>query len=97
MRSHDGLPAPRDLRVRTTGFPGQAHCRVRPLPRARCFEGQCALASSPGTWMNKVVTTNAQKILYTGLERGQDYLFRVRAIGVNGHSPWSAHATMMVV
>ena len=50
-----------------------------------------------GTWTSLPAMSNSQAMLFTGLDRGKDCYFRVRAIGANGPSGWSDVATMMVV
>jgi hypothetical protein len=96
-RSVGPLPAPQNLRVKPTGISGEALCKVSAQPKADTYEGQYTQNPTSGSWTPITPTTNSQNILFTGLDRGKDYYFRVRAIGANGPSGWSDVATMMVV
>jgi len=91
------LPAPQNLRVKTTGITGEALAKVAAVPLASGYEAQSTLEPTSGPWTSINSVTDSQKILFTGLQRGKDYYFRVRAIGANGPSGWSDVTTMMVV
>lgn len=97
IRSSGPLPAPQDLRVKTTGTAGEALCKCKAVPLADSYE--CAYTLDPvnGPWTALPAVSSSQNMLFTGLTRGKDYFFRVRAIGANGLSGWSDVATMMVV
>lgn len=96
-RSTGPLPAPLNLRVKSTGISGEALCKVGAVPYADSYEGQSTLNPTSGPWTSITATTNSQNILFTGLDRGKDYFFRIRAIGASGPSGWSDVTTMMVV
>jgi hypothetical protein len=96
-RSSGPLPAPRNLRVKTTGTAGEALCKCAAVPLADAYECGCTLDPINGPWTQIPPLSNSQNMLFTGLTRGKDYYFRVRAIGANGPSGWSDVATMMVV
>ena len=97
VRSTGPLPAPQNLRVRTTGTSGEAMCKCAAVPLADSYEIQWTLEPMAGPWTSLPAVSNSQAMLITGLQRGTDYYFRVRAIGANGPSGWSDVATMMVV
>lgn len=96
-RSTGPLSAPLDLRVKTTGTAGEAMCKCKAVPRADSYECGWTLDPLSGPWTNIPPVSSSQSILFTGLQRGKDFYFRVRAIGANGPSGWSDVATMMVV
>lgn len=96
-RSSGPLPAPQDLRVKTTGTTGEALCKCKAVPLADSYECAYTLEPVNGPWTALPAMSSSQNMLFTGLTRGKDYFFRVRAIGANGPSGWSDVATMMVV
>lgn len=96
-RSTGTVPAPENLRVSTTGIAGEALCKCSKVPLAVSYEAAYTLDPNTGGWTTITPVTSSQNILFTGLSRGKDYYFRVRAIGANGPSGWSDVATMMVV
>ena len=97
--SRSNLPTgiPINLRVNTTGTSGQAHARVVAVNLASSYEGRWTLSPTSGPWNMIAPTTDSQNILFSGLQRGEDHYFEVRAIGANGPSGWSDVATMMVI
>lgn len=96
-RSSGPLPPPQNLRVKTTGITGEALAKVAAVALASGYEAQFTLDPMGGVWTSINSVTDSQKILFTSLQRGKDYFFRVRALGANGPSGWSDVATMMVV
>jgi hypothetical protein len=96
-RSTGPLPPPSNLRVATTGTAGEALCKCKAVPLADSYECAWTLDPNNGPWTSIAVVSSSQAMLFTGLARGKDYYFRVRAIGANGPSGWSDMATMMVV
>ena len=97
VRSTAPLPAPENLRVKPTGISGEAGLKCKAVPRADIYEVAYTRDPTTGPWTSLPGFTNSQAMLVTGLERGKDYYFRVRAIGANGPGAWSDVATMMVV
>lgn len=96
-RSTTPLPPPSNLRVATTGTSGEAMCKCKAVPLADSYECGWTLDPQQGPWTQIPPVSNSQAVLFTGLDRGKDYYFRIRAIGANGPSGWSDVATMMVV
>ncbi len=86
-----------NLRVKTTGTAGEAMCKCKAVPLADSYECAWTLDPINGPWTTIPPLSSSQNMLFTGLSRGKDYYFRVRAIGANGPSGWSDVATMMVV
>lgn len=72
-------------------------CKCVAVPLADTYESSHTLDPINGPWTGIPPVSNSQNILFSGLSRGKDYYFRVRAIGANGPSGWSDVATMMVV
>jgi len=91
------VAAPQNLRVMTTGIAGETLAKVAAVALASGYEAHYTLDPINGPWTPIPVCTSSQNILFTGLQRGKDYYFRVRAIGAKGPSGWSDVATMMVV
>jgi len=70
---------------------------VAAVALASGYEAHYTLDPTSGPWTSINSVTDSQKILFTGLQRGKDYYFRVRALGAKGPGGWSDVATMMVV
>jgi hypothetical protein len=95
-RSYE-LPAkPVDFEVRHTGISGEARGTCKPVSNAVSYEVEFAL-SPDGPWIRGGVFTSSQKLMFSGLERGRDYFFRVRVIGATGPGPWSDISSIMVI
>lgn len=91
------LPAkPLDFEVKHTGISGEARGTCKPVYNAMSYEVEFAL-SPDGPWIRGGVFTNSQKLMFTGLERGRDYFFRVRVISAVGPGPWSDISSIMVI
>lgn len=95
-RTISSLPAPKDVRVKPTGISGQVLLKCRAVPGADNYQPEYALGPD-GPWTAIDPSSNSQATLFTGLARGKDYYFRLRANGPNGPGAWSDIATMMVV
>ncbi len=79
--------------IRTTVFP--TRIVVFPVKRAKSYILDCRThGATPGPWAQaKILTTT--KFALTGLTPGQEYSFRVRAVGSAGEGPWSDEAVKM--
>lgn len=62
----------------------------------RTYEGQWTLDPNAGPWSDIETFPNSRSFKWTGLGRGKDTWFRVRARNAIGAGPWSDPATMMV-
>ncbi len=89
------LPAPGNLVVKDSAYEGQADLTCEVVDGAGTYEWQCRLHTEGSTWETKSSTT-ARKTKITGLTPGQQYAFRVRAIGAAGPGPWSDEAVKRV-
>lgn len=97
VRREGPTDIPQNLRVKTTGTAGEALLKCKAVLYADGYEAEYTLEPVTGPWVDGGVFTNSQRILFTGLTRGKDYYFRVRAYSATGKSGWSDVATMMVV
>lgn len=95
-RSNTPLPAPMDFEVKHTGISTEAKGRCKPVANASSYETEYAL-SPDGPWIRGGVFTNSRKLMFTGLTRGKDYYFRVRAIGAAGPGAWSDISSIMII
>ncbi len=66
-------------------------------PMVRLYEGQWTLDPNGNTWSAILTFPNSRAFAWTGLERGKDTWFRVRARNIAGPGPWSDPAMIMVV
>ncbi len=80
-----------------TGNPGEAKLHCDAVPHAVSYESRAALDLDAPVWVPGPPATKIRQLLFTGLERGKDWNFEIRAIGPNGPSPRSDVARMMVV
>lgn len=89
-----GMPV--DFMVKHTGISGEVRGRCKPVPNASSYEVESSL-SPDGPWTRGGIFTSSQKLMFTGLTRGKDYFFRVRAITAPGSGAWSDIASIMVI
>ena len=91
--------APQDLRVRHGQMPGTVDGTVDPIPggNIRSYEGQWTLDANNGPWSETLTFPNSRALSFTGLARGKDTWFRIRARNTIGAGPWSDPATIMVI
>ena len=57
-------------------------------PMVRLYAGQWSLDPSGNTWSAILTFPNSRAFVWTGLERGKDTWFRVRARNIAGPGPW---------
>jgi hypothetical protein len=90
--------APLNLRVRHGQMPGSVDGSVDPIPggNIRSYEGQWSLDANNGPWSDTLTFPNSRGLRFTGLARGKDTWFRIRARNTVGAGPWSDPATIMV-
>lgn len=88
---------PQNVRVKPTGNPGEAIMRCDTQEQTTFFESRCSLSPSAGPYIAGSTKTSASKCAFTGLERGKDHYFQMRAVNSVGPGPWSDIAIMMVV
>lgn len=95
----DPPPAPLNLRLRHGNMPGAVDGTVDPIPggNIRSYEGQSTLDANAGPWSEILTFPNSRSLHFTGLARGKDTWFHIRARNVIGPGPWSDPATIMVV
>jgi hypothetical protein len=94
----DVPPAPTNLRLRHGNMPNTVDGTCDPIPggNIRSYEGQSTLDANAGPWSDIIVFPNSRSLHFTGLTRGKDTWFRVRARNIIGAGPWSDPATIMV-
>jgi hypothetical protein len=90
------VDAPANLRAKATGTMGSVQLLCDPVNRGKSYEAQYALDANAGPWTDAGTFGSTRKIIISGLTRGKDYYFRVRAIGPDGAGGWSDTATIMV-
>jgi hypothetical protein len=84
------------VRLKGTGKMGSAQLLCDAVKRAKTYQVQYALDPNSGPWIDAGVFGSTRRIILSGLTRGKDYWFRVRAIGPRGPGGWSDRATTMV-
>lgn len=60
-------------------------------------EGRATKNPVTGPFISCTPSTSIRHLHFTGLERGVDWFFEIRAIGPKGAGPWSDPTMMMVV
>jgi hypothetical protein len=92
---------PGNLRMRHGAFPGSVAGVCDPPAsdgNIRGYEGQYTLTpNDESSWSEIFSFPSSRGIRFSGLERGKDYWFRVRARNTVGTSAWSDPATIMVI
>ena len=89
------LPAPQNLKVTMSEISGRLDVRWQRIKGAKSYIVECRThGATPGAWQQAKLCT-AAKCSITGLTAGQEYAFRVRALGAAGEGPWSDEAVKM--
>ena len=83
--------APQNFKVTGGNGPGTAKASAEAPDGAVSFELQACTGdtSVEANWKTIAQTAKCRKIEVSGLERGKDTTFRLRAIGKKGPGPWS--------
>ena len=89
--------APQNFKVVGGSVPGSALCSAEAPDGSLTFEIQYCTGdtSVPANWKIGAQTGKCKKVEITGLERGKDHTFRIRALGKSGPGPWSDVAVYM--
>jgi hypothetical protein len=86
-----------NLRVRHGQNPGEVLGVCDPAgDNIRLYDAQYCLDPNTGAWTDAASVSNSRAFKYSGLERGKDTWFRVRARNTVGPGPWSDPAVLMV-
>ncbi len=94
---HTPTGTPDNVKVKTTGIPGEAKLSASAVHQAKTYEGRATQDLANGPFVSCLPSTGVRGLHFTGLERGKDWFFQIRAISPNGVGPWSDPAMMMVV
>ncbi len=97
VASPDVPGAPQNFKVVGGSVPGSALCSADAPDGSLAFEIQYCVGdtSVPANWKVGAQSGKCKKVEVTGLERGKDHTFRIRAIGKKGPGPWSDVAVYM--
>ena len=88
-----------NLRVAHGEMPGEVTGKCDPNSgngNIRTYEGQWTLDPNGTQWSEPASFANSRSFKFSGLERGKDHWFRVRARNTVGAGAWSDPATIMV-
>ena len=96
VRTDAPVDAPDNVRLKGTGKMGSVQLLCDAVKRAKTYQVQYALDPNSGPWIDAGIFGSTRRIILSGLTRGKDYWFRVRAIGPRGPGAWSDRATIMV-
>lgn len=88
---------PLSVSAKPTGNQGEAKLSADAVPQASAYEARATQDLANGPLRELPPSSGVCGLLFTGLERGKDWFFQIRAIGPNGTGPWSDPAVMMVV
>lgn len=88
---------PQNVRVAPTGIPGEAKPTCEAVNHARTYEARATQDITSGQYATCPPSTSIRGLHFSGLERGKDWFFQIRAISPSGPGPWSDPAMMMVV
>jgi hypothetical protein len=99
IRERDTTPTgtPQNVSAKPTGNQGEARVTCTAVQQATAYEARATKDIAAGPFVSCPPATGVRGLLFTGLERGKDWFFQIRAIGPNGVGPWSDPAMMMVV
>ena len=87
-----------NLRIKHDGNPGVVIGRCQPMKEGtRFYETQWTLDPNGTDWTDGETTPSSRGFKWTGLPRGKDVWFRVRAVNAVGPGAWSDPATIMVM
>lgn len=95
-RTDAPVDAPGNVRLKGTGRMGSVQLLCDAVKRARTYQVQYALDPNAGPWVDADIFGSTRGIVLSGLTRGRDYWFRIRAVGPRGPGAWSDRATIMV-
>ena len=98
--THSSAPpdAPKNLRVKVTGIPGELAILLAKVLRAVMYEVEYTLDPVNGPWTAVPAFNSTRGMKLTGLTRGKDYYVRVRAVAAGqNYGPWSDVAVGMVM
>ncbi len=96
-RDHTPTGTPENVTAKPTGIAGEAKLDCKGVHNVLTYEYAWTLDPVNGPWTHAGTVSNKRHMLVTGLQRGKDTWFRIRAFGPNGTGPWSDPATMMVI
>lgn len=82
-------PMPENVRIKDGLYPGTMQLRYKESKDAKWYEGQL-LINGEVVPMPAPITSSKLYLNFTGLTKGTEYGFSVRAHGSKGVSPWSA-------
>jgi hypothetical protein len=94
-RAIGSLDKPQHLRAKMGTRTGEIFLQWEPVYGAKTYVLECRFhGASLGDWSQAKILTNSRFFL-KGLVPGQEYAFRVRAVGAAGEGPWSDEAIKM--
>ncbi len=97
VRDSSPTGIPENVGAKPTGNQGEAKLSASAVSHATAYEGRATQDLAAGPFVSCPPSSGVRGLLFTGLERGKDWFFQIRAIGPNGVGPWSDPAMMMVV
>lgn len=90
-------PAPQNVLLNHGANPGEVTGKCDPVGgNIRTYEGQWTLDPNAGSWSEPETFPNSRSFKWSGLARGKDTWFRMRARNTVGAGAWSDPATIMV-
>ena len=97
--NHDDVAAPKYLKADQGKLSGTAKLSSNRVPGAASYQAMMCIGDPTveGNWKLVEQFARSSNILITNLVAGTVYHFRIRALGKNGHGPWSPVATIMVI
>lgn len=89
------MTQPGNLRATMGAMTGVIDIKWEPVDGAKSYILECRThGATVGAWTQAKILTKT-KFALTGLTPGQEYGFRVRAVGSSGEGPWSDEAVKM--
>ena len=88
------MPAPLHLMSTMGDMTGEIDLQWDPIKGAKTYIVECRLHSPVGTWAQAKISTSSRTSVL-GLVPGQEYAFRVQALGAAGPGPWSDESVKM--
>lgn len=89
------MAQPQNFRATMGDLTGEIDLQWDPVRGAKSYILECRThGATPGAWQQVKIVTSS-KYSAQGLTPGQEYAFRVRAVGTAGEGPWSDEAVKM--
>ena len=89
------MTQPQNFRATSGDLTGEIDLQCDAVRGAKSYVVECRThGAAPGAWAQVKIITKSRATI-SGLTPGQEYAFRIRAVGTAGEGPWSDEAVKM--